>query len=238
MKRAHAMPFGAEPGAGGVRFRLWAPAQERVVLDLGGVHHEMNRLERGWHELLLAQARPGDRYRFLLADGLAVPDPASRSNPDDGHGASRVVDPRAYEWRDAAWRGRPWHEAVVYELHLGTFTPEGTFAAARGRLAELAALGVTAIELMPVADFPGRRNWGYDGVLPFAPDASYGTPDELKALVDAAHVLGLMVLLDVVYNHVGTEGNELDAKCPQFFDPPRHTPRDAASDFSRGAGRQ
>jgi maltooligosyltrehalose trehalohydrolase len=227
------MPFGAEPGAGGVRFRLWAPAQERVVLDLGGIHHEMNRLEQGWHELLLAWARPGDRYRFLLTDGLAVPDPASRSNPEDVHGASEVIDPGAYAWRDAAWRGRPWHEAVVYELHLGAFTPEGSFAAARARLPELAALGITAIELMPVADFPGSRNWGYDGVLPFAPDASYGTPGELKGLVDAAHALGLMVLLDVVYNHFGPEGNYLHAYCPQFFDPARHTPWGAAIDFSR-----
>ena len=227
------MPFGAEAGAGGVRFRLWAPAQKRIVLDLEGSHHAMNHLQNGWHELLLAQARPGARYRYLLADGLAVPDPASRANPDDAHGPSEVVDPLAYQWRDAGWRGRPWHEAVVYELHVGTFTPEGTFAAARGRLAELAALGITAIELMPVADFPGRRNWGYDGVLPFAPDACYGTPDELKALVDAAHALGLMVLLDVVYNHFGPEGNYLHAYCPQFFDPARHTPWGAAIAFGQ-----
>ena len=166
-----------------------------------------------------------------------MPDPASRSNPDDVHGASQVVDPLAYQWRDAAWRGRPWHEAVVYELHLGTFTPEGTFAAARERLAGLAELGISAVELMPVADFPGKRNWGYDGVLPFAPDASYGAPDELKALVDQAHALGLMVLLDVVYNHFGPEGNYLHAYCPQFFDPAHHTPWGAAIDFSRRAVR-
>jgi len=237
VKRAHAMPFGAEPGAGGVRFRLWAPAQQRVVLDLDGIHHAMHPLEQGWHELLLAQARPGDRYRYVLADGLAVADPASRANPDDVHGASEVIDPRAYAWRDDGWRGRPWHEAVAYELHLGSFTPEGTFAAARGKLPELAALGITALELMPVADFPGKRNWGYDGVLPFAPDASYGRPEELKKLVDEAHALGLMVLLDVVYNHFGPEGNYLHAYCPQFFDPARHTPWGAAIDFSRRAVR-
>ncbi len=233
MKRAHAMPFGAEWGAGGARFRLWAPAQKRVALELDGERLEMKALPDGWHELRLATARPGDRYRFLLADGLAVPDPASRANPDDVHGASKLVDPTAYEWGDAAWRGRPWHEAVLYELHLGTFTREGTFAAARGRLAGLAALGITAIELMPVADFPGARNWGYDGVLPFAPDAAYGTPDELKALVDAAHGLGMMVLLDAVYNHFGPEGNYLHAYCPEFFDPARHTPWGAAIDFGR-----
>jgi maltooligosyltrehalose trehalohydrolase len=233
VKRAHAMPFGTELGAGGVRFRLWAPAQERVVLDLEGIHHEMNRLEDGWHELLLGQARPGGRYRYLLGDGLAVPDPASRANPEDVHGASELVDPLAYEWGDGAWGGRPWHEAVVYELHLGTFTPEGSFAAARGRLRELAELGITAVELMPVADFPGKRNWGYDGVLLFAPDASYGTPEELKAFVDQAHALGLMVLLDVVYNHFGPEGNYLHAYCPKFFDPARHTPWGAAIAFNQ-----
>jgi maltooligosyltrehalose trehalohydrolase len=227
------MPFGAEVRAEGARFRLWAPAQKRVALELDGVRLDMDPLPEGWHERVVAGARAGSRYRYLLGDGLAVPDPASRANPDDVHGPSEVIDPRAYAWRGAAWRGRPWHEAIVYELHLGTFTPEGTFAAARVRLPELAALGITAIELMPVADFPGKRNWGYDGVLPFAPDASYGTPGELKGLVDAAHALGLMVLLDVVYNHFGPEGNYLHAYCPQFFDPARHTPWGAAIDFSR-----
>jgi maltooligosyltrehalose trehalohydrolase len=227
------MPFGAELGAGGVRFRLWAPAQNRIAVEVDGSRHAMNPLDNGWHELLLAGARPGARYRYLLENGLAVPDPASRANPADVHAASEVVDPLAYVWQDAAWRGRPWREAVLYELHVGTFTPEGTFAAARARLPELAALGVTAIELMPVADFPGARNWGYDGVLPFAPDASYGTPSELKALVDAAHGSGLMVLLDVVYNHFGPEGNYLHALCPQFFDASRHTPWGAAIDFGR-----
>ena len=231
------MPFGAEAGAGGVRFRLWAPAQRRVELECDGALHAMHSTENGWHELLLASARPGSRYRFVLEQGLALPDPASRANPDDVHGASEVIDPLAHEWRDAGWRGRPWHEAVIYELHLGAFTPAGTFAAARARLAQLAALGITAIELMPVADFPGRRNWGYDGVLLFAPDASYGRPEDLKALVDAAHALGLMVLLDVVYNHFGPEGNYLHATCPQFFDPAHHTPWGAAIDFSQRAVR-
>ncbi len=231
MKRAHTMPFGAEARADGVRFRLWAPAQKRVALELDGSRHDTKALANGWHELVVPGVRAGSRYRYLLEDGLAVPDPASRSNPDDVHGASAVVDARAYDWRDAAWRGRPWHEAVVYELHLGTFTPEGTFAAARARLPELAALGVSAVELMPVADFPGKRNWGYDGVLPFAPDASYGTPDELKALIDSAHALGLMVLLDVVYNHFGPEGNYLHAYCPQFFNSAHQTPWGAAINF-------
>lgn len=235
MKRAHDMPFGATVLQDGVRFALWAPAAERVVLEHGpeGSMAEvpLHRSEDGWHRVEVASARAGERYRFRLPDGLCVPDPASRFNPGDVHGASEVVDPRGYPWQDAGWRGRPWEEAVIYELHLGTFTPEGTFAAARERLPELAQLGITVVELMPLADFPGRRNWGYDGVLPFAPDTSYGTPDELRSLVDAAHALGMMVLVDVVYNHFGPEGNYLHAYCPQFFNPAHQTPWGAAINF-------
>ena len=143
-----------------------------------------------------------------------MPDPASRFQPEDVHGPSEVIDPAAYRWPDESWRGRPWHEAVLYELHVGAFTPEGTFRAAIGRLDHLASLGVTAIEIMPVGDFPGRRNWGYDGVLPYAPDSTYGRPEDLKALVEAAHQRGLMVLLDVVYNHFGPDGNYLSTYAP------------------------
>lgn len=230
------MPFGAAVRQrGGVHFALWAPDQDQVTLAHGrnDAHtaHAMVRDAAGWHRLEMPSARAGDRYRYRLSSGLCVPDPASRCNPDDVHGASQVIDPRAYAWQNGDWRGRPWHEAVIYELHVGTFTLEGTFAAAQARLSELAELGITAVELMPVADFPGQRNWGYDGVLPFAPDASYGTPDELKALVDAAHGLGLMVLLDVVYNHFGPEGNYLHAYCPQFFNPAHQTPWGAAINF-------
>ncbi|MHB1201142.1 MAG: malto-oligosyltrehalose trehalohydrolase [Polaromonas sp.] len=194
----------------------------------------MQASDGGWHEIEARGAGPGTRYRFLLGNGdsrLLVPDPASRYNPDDVHGASEVIDPHAYAWSDDGWRGRPWEEAVIYELHLGAFTQEGSYAAAQKRLPELAALGITAIELMPVADFPGRRNWGYDGVLPFAPDASYGAPQELKAFIDAAHRLGLMVLLDVVYNHFGPDGNFLHAYCPQFFNPQHQTAWGAAINF-------
>ena len=230
------MAFGAQPnGDGTTRFRLWAGGAAQVDLDLenaqGRARLAMRALGDGWHELVTAGAPPGTRYRFVLPDGLAVPDPASRRNPLDVHGPSEVVDPLAYDWRDDGWRGRPWEQAVVYELHVGTFTPEGTFAALRRRLPDLVELGITAIELMPVADFPGKRNWGYDGVLPYAPDASYGTPEDLKALVDQAHELGLMVLLDVVYNHFGPEGNYLHAYCPQFFNPAHHTPWGAAINF-------
>jgi len=225
------MPFGAAPrGDGQFTFRLWAPGEPQVVLEVGEGVAPMKRAADGWHELTLP-ASAGARYRYRLADGVAVPDPASRFNPDDVHGASQLVDPREYLWRSAGWRGRPWEEAVIYELHVGTFTPQGTFAAARERLADLVALGITAIELMPVADFPGARGWGYDGVLHYAPDASYGTPNDLKALIDAAHGHGLMVLLDVVYNHFGPDGNYLHAYCPQFFNPKRQTPWGAAINF-------
>ena len=236
MSTVHAMPFGAQYlGERGVLFRLWAPAAPSVVLVHSGVdgtsEWPLQHSADGWHELTVPGARAGDRYQFRLPDGMLVPDPASRHNPNDVHGPSVVVDPSAYPWQCRAWRGRPWREAVVYELHVGTFTPEGSFDAARGRLPYLAELGITAIELMPLADFPGRRNWGYDGVLLFAPDASYGTPEQLKALVDAAHALGIMVLLDVVYNHFGPDGNYLHAYCPPFFNPARQTPWGAAINF-------
>ena len=236
MSRAHAMPFGAELRPDGTtRFRIWAPSVQHVQIELdakgASARIPMDPAGAGWHELVQPGVASGARYRFVLENGLAVPDPASRFNPDDVHAASEVIDPAAYAWRDAGWRGLPWEQAVAYELHVGTFTREGTFAAARDRLAALADLGVNVIELMPVADFPGRRNWGYDGVLLYAPDSSYGRPEDLKALVDEAHALGLAVLLDVVYNHFGPEGNYLHAYCPQFFDAGRQTPWGAAINF-------
>jgi maltooligosyltrehalose trehalohydrolase len=237
---AHAMPFGAMllPG-GGTRFRLWAPGSALAKLELSAasnrIHHRMQAIGDGWHEVILSNAPAGTRYQFVVqpndAQPLVVPDPASRSNPEGVHCASVVIDPHAYTWSDEAWRGRPWTEAVVYELHVGSFTPEGTFAAARRRLADLVDLGITALQLMPLAAFPGRRNWGYDGVLPFAPAACYGSPDELKALIDTAHSLGLMMLLDVVYNHFGPDGNYLHTYCPQFFNPAHRTPWGAAINF-------
>src|SRR5262249_40863091 len=188
-------------------------------------------LPGGWHERLEPGIGAGAHYRFVLPDGTAIPDPASRFQPQDVHGPSEVIDPRGYAWRDQSWRGRPWNEAILYELHVGTFTREGTFRAAIEHLEHLVRLGVTGIELMPLADFPGKRNWGYDGVLPFAPDSSYGRPEDLKALVDAAHAAGLMVLLDVVYNHFGPEGNYLSLYAPQFFNPRHQTPWGAAVNF-------
>lgn len=229
-RSGHDMPFGAQLRPDGVRFRLHAPGQAHVKLHVDGMVTQMQASEEGWHQAVLPVS-PGTRYRFELEDGLLVPDPASRFQPEDCHGPSEVMDPCRYVWRDTDWRGRPWHEAILYELHVGAFTPEGTYRAAIDRLDDLVALGVTGIELMPLADFPGARNWGYDGVLPFAPDSSYGPPDDLKALVDAAHQRGLMVLLDVVYNHFGPDGNYLGAYSPGFFTDRHETPWGAAINF-------
>lgn len=242
MKRRHAMPFGcALLPAGGARFRLWAPAAREVAVRLQGTDEDAQDVPAvavgaGWFELAQPSVRAGDRYHFII-DGQAVPDPASRWNPDDIHGASAVVDPLAFDWQDGNWTGRLWHEVVLYELHVGTFTPAGTFAGVERRLDHLADLGITAIELMPVADFPGTRDWGYDGALLFAPDAAYGTPDDLKRLVQAAHARGLMVFLDVVYNHFGPEGNYLHLYAPQFFTDRHHTPWGSAIDFEGPARR-
>jgi maltooligosyltrehalose trehalohydrolase len=211
-------------------FRLWAPAQEgvSVVID-GGPTLPMTRSPDGWFDAI-ARYPAGTRYRYGLADGMLVPDPASRAQANDVHDPSVVVDPHAYAWRNKDWRGRPWRETVFYELHAGVL---GGFRGVARQFARLAELGITAVELMPVNDFPGQRNWGYDGVLPYAPDATYGTPDDLKALVDAAHDHGLMIFLDVVYNHFGPDGNYLSLYAPQFFREDRHTPWGAAIDFRR-----
>ncbi len=237
MRRAHRMPYGAEVRPeGGVRFRLWAPSHAEVGLELDGAAPRPMRCDaQGFHEIAIPEARAGALYRFVLPDGLAVPDPASRFQPAGVHGPSEVIDPAAHAWTDGAWRGRPWEEAMLYELHIGAFTPEGTFGAAIGRLDHLVALGVTAVSLMPVAAFPGRRNWGYDGVLPFAPDDSYGRPEDLKAFVEAAHARGLMVLLDVVHNHFGPDGNYLHAIASEAFTDRHHTPWGAAFDFAQPA---
>jgi maltooligosyltrehalose trehalohydrolase len=236
MSFAHTMSFGAQlQPDGNTRFRLWAPAERAVslVLEDAGEVTPMSALPGGWFEHTTSRAPAGARYRFQLADGMRVPDPASRGQSGDVHGSSVVIDPHAYRWRQAGWQGRPWHEAVIAEVHIGTFSADGTFTGALDRLRPLADLGVTTIELMPIADFPGTRNWGYDGVLPFSPDERYGTPDDLKELIDAAHACGLMVLLDVVYNHFGPDGNYLNRYAAPFFTEKRHTPWGPAIDFSR-----
>ncbi len=224
LSRVHGMPFGAEVQPDGcVRFRFFAPAADRVqlVIEAQGEVQEallpMSASGDGWHELVTDRARAGSLYRFALPDGTRVADPASRFQPGDVNGPSEVIAAGRYAWKDGAWTGRAWKEAVIYELHVGAFTPEGTFTAAIGKLDHLAALGVTAVELMPIGDFPGLRGWGYDGVLLYAPDSSYGRPEDLKALVDAAHARGMMVLLDVVYNHFGPEGNYLPSYFPNLL---------------------
>ncbi len=242
MKRRHNMPFGAEYRQDGtVRFRLWAPAANSVDLRLQNVENvtplPLQRMDQEWFEVATDAAKPGTLYRFQIDGGQEVPDPASRFQPRDVHGPSEVIDPHAFDWQDDAWRGRRWEEAVIYELHVGGFTPAGTFSSVCQRLDYLADLGVTALELMPVADFSGRRNWGYDGVYQFAPDSVYGRPEDLKQLVQSAHARGMMVLLDVVYNHFGPEGNYLDLYAPQFFTDRRHTPWGNAINFDGAASR-
>jgi maltooligosyltrehalose trehalohydrolase len=224
------LPLGATYALGDTTFRFWAPAQAEVQLEIRGRDPALMEHDgEGWFALTVDV--PADsRYRFRLADGLAVPDPASRLQDGDVHGWSVLVDPKAYRWRTPDWSGRPWREAVVYELHVGCF---GGFAGVADALPRLKELGITAVQLMPIADFPGSRNWGYDGVLPYAPDAAYGTPAELKALVDRAHELGLMILLDVVYNHFGPEGNYLGAYAPGAFRDDLQTPWGGAIDFRR-----
>ncbi len=210
-------------------FRFWAPDVAKVDLEIdGGSAQPMQAAPDGWHSLDVS-CGAGTHYRFRIAPDLAVPDPASRAQAGDVGGFSIVVDPAAYSWRNTAWRGRPWREAIVYETHVGL---AGGFRGLMEELPGLADLGITAIELMPIADFPGERNWGYDGVLPYAPAAAYGGPDDLKALIDRAHDLRLMVLQDVVYNHFGPQGNHLNSYASAFFRTDLHTPWGAAIDFS------
>ena len=212
--------------------RLWAPGAEGVTFWLDGEDREpMEETGEGWFETRFAGS-PGTRYGFRLPSGLFVPDPAARRQEGDVHGPSVLHDPDGYEWRHE-WAGRPWEETVLYEAHVGTFTAEGTFDAMRAKLDHLVELGVTALELMPLAQFGGRRGWGYDGVLLYAPHEAYGTPDDLKRLVDEAHGRGLSVFLDVVFNHFGPDGNYLGAYAPEFFHPERHTPWGAAIAYEK-----
>ncbi|MEM8853696.1 MAG: alpha-amylase family glycosyl hydrolase, partial [Pseudomonadota bacterium] len=221
---------------GAARFRLWAPDQSLVSLRTSAGDLAMNREEEGWFALTTDAVPVGGAYSFVLEDGFVVPDPAARAQVESVHGPSKLVDPSAYRWVNPCLR-RPWEEAVIYELHIGTFTEEGTFRSAIEKLADLRDLGVTAVELLPVAQFGGDRGWGYDGVLPYAPHQAYGTPEDLKAFVDAAHGLGLMVFLDVVYNHFGPDGNYLGKYASPFFDPQRHTPWGAAIAYDNPAVR-
>lgn len=201
------------------RFRVWAPNHERVSVTFPGTSHAeiLRPSSDGYHEATVAGTRPGDPYLYRLDDSLQRPDPASRFQPDGVHGPSAIVDP-SFPWTDSAWTGIPLRDYVIYELHTGTFTAEGTFEAMIPHLDGLRDLGITAIELMPIAQFPGSRNWGYDGVFPGAAQSTYGGPSGLRKLVDAAHAGGLAVILDVVYNHLGPEGNYFSDYGPYFTD--------------------
>ena len=222
--------FGAKLTSDGTTFRLWAPAAKRVDLLLEQQSYTLHAAKHGWFEIKLAEAKAGARYRFRIDSELDVPDPASAFQPEDVFGPSEVIDPANYVWRARDFRGRPWHETVLLETHVGAFTPEGTYRAMIDKLDHLVETGITALELLPLADFAGRRNWGYDGVLWYAPDSAYGRPDELKLLIDEAHLRGLMVFLDVVYNHFGPEGNYLSRYAPAFFTE-AHTPWGSAIDY-------
>ncbi len=230
-------PFlGAWPEGEGTRFRVWAPTAHTVEVVLegtreGGSARPLKKAADGTFNALLPGVGAGDLYRYRVDGQGPYPDPASRFQPDGVHGPSEVVAPSRFAWSDAGWRGVRLGELVVYELHVGTFTPAGTFAGVTERLPYLVDLGVTAVELMPVADFPGRRNWGYDGVALFAPARCYGRPDDLRRLVEAAHRLGLAVLLDVVYNHLGPDGNYLGVYSPYYFSTRHQTDWGAALNF-------
>jgi maltooligosyltrehalose trehalohydrolase len=211
-------PLGATIGDGGVVFTVWAPAQRDVTVVLDGQREiPMTPVGAGYFTATAADVEAGQRYRFRIEQGLR-PDPVSRFQPDGPFGPSMVVDPRAFRWATCGWEGaQPRHRQVVYEMHIGTFTTGGTWASARERLPHLASLGITTLEVMPIAEFDGRFGWGYDGVLLFAPYHHYGTPDDARAFVDAAHGLGLNVILDVVYNHLGPSGNFLPEFSTSYF---------------------
>ncbi|HLH11695.1 MAG TPA: malto-oligosyltrehalose trehalohydrolase [Methylovirgula sp.] len=233
---ARELPFGAALIAEDrTLFRLFAPAQSRISLEIkGAAPQDMERRDDGWFELE-AECGAGTAYRYRLETGQAVPDPASRAQESDPHGWSLVVDPNQYKWRNADWRGRPWRETILYELHCGLL---GGFSGVASALPRLKELGITAVELMPIADFSGCRNWGYDGVLPFAPDRAYGSVEELKKLIDSAHELGLMMFLDVVYNHFGPDGNYIAQYAPEMFRDDYHTPWGSGIDFRRAEVRR
>jgi maltooligosyltrehalose trehalohydrolase len=216
------LPVGAElQPEGGTHFRVWAPRPRRVTLQIlprDGEPFETaaEREPDGYYSVHLPGVSAGDRYRFCL-DGQALADPASRFQPEGQFGPSEVVDPSRFAWTDAAWRGVEMRGQVIYEMHVGSFTPEGTWRAAMAHMPKLVQTGITLLELMPVADFPGRFGWGYDGVFPYAPTRLYGTPDDFRAFVDRAHALGLGVILDVVYNHLGPDGCVFAKYAPAYF---------------------
>jgi maltooligosyltrehalose trehalohydrolase len=218
VRRARSFPVGAEVAGAGVHFRVWAPVRKTVVvvLDSGGTI-ALQAEDSGYFSGIAPNARAGSRYKYILDGGEACPDPASRFQPEGPHGWSEVVDATIFQWTDRSWQGVALPHQVIYEMHIGTFTNEGTWCGAQAELPHLAETGVTVLEIMPVAEFPGRFGWGYDGVEWFAPSHLYGSPDDFRRFVDRAHSLGLGVILDVVYNHLGPDGNYLAKFAPQYF---------------------
>lgn len=240
MTRPFTATIGANLRSNGTEFRVWAPDAALVEVAIEGHRsgsspamgsHPMRRDAEGYHSTLVSGAAAGTFYRYLIEGAGPFPDPASRAQPQGVHGPSEVVAWEEFAWTDGHWRGVPLDRTVIYELHIGAFTPEGTFASAAARLPGLAELGVTAVELMPVADFPGARNWGYDGVAPFAPARCYGTPDDLRRFVDVAHALGLAVHLDVVYNHFGPDGAYQSIYSRYYHSTSHHSPWGAGINF-------
>jgi maltooligosyltrehalose trehalohydrolase len=224
--------IGAEPSANGFHFRVWAPAHEQVSVHLeDGTTIPLRRDRDGYHAGDVPGLKSGTRYRFQLGDGESLPDPASRFQSDGPHGSSQLVDSRNFTWTDQTWTGRSLEEQVIYEMHIGTFTPEGTWSAATAQLSELASTGITCLEVMPVNEFPGRWGWGYDGVFLFAPYHLYGTPDDFREFVNTAHRLGLSVILDVVYNHLGPDGNYLRHYATDYFSTEHNTDWGEAINF-------
>ncbi len=227
------LAIGATVTHDGTSFCVWAPTARRVEVVVFQDGHEssrhaMRRDERGYWMTHVAGIGAGTRYAYSVDDGPPRPDPASRSQPDGVHAPSEIVDPAGFVWHDSDWRGRPLEDLIIYELHVGTATPGGTFDSLIEKLPYFVDLGVTALEIMPVADFPGRRNWGYDGVDLYAPANAYGGPEAFKRLIDAAHRHGLAIILDVVYNHFGPDGNYLHSYSPAYFTDRHHTPWGAA----------
>ena len=217
--------LGAWPEGNGIEYRVWAPSAARVELVVESWHNTipLEKYPDGAFRWWSMEQEVGEHYSYRIDGSNPFPDPASRFQPEGVHGPSEVIDPSSFAWTDQAWRGIDRDEAIIYELHVGTFTPEGTFNAATAYLAELADLGVTAVQLLPVNDFPGRWNWGYDGVSLFAPARCYGRPDDLRRLVDRAHSYGMAVLLDVVYNHFGPDGNYTGQFSPSYVNPKHQT---------------
>ncbi len=238
MRHHYELPFGAtlDPD-GGCHFGIWAPGKQSGFLKLlrpqGDLKLAMERSEDGWFRLTTREATAGSLYFYNFGDEADYPDPASRCQPEGIHGPSQVVDANRYVWHDAGWRGRPWNETIAYEIHTGTFTEHGDYGGIERQMDYLHKLGITAIELMPLVQGPGTRSWGYDGAYLYAPETSYGSPDDLKRLIDTAHQRGIQVFLDVVYNHFGPEGNYLSAYAPPFFTDKHKTPWGAAINFDQ-----